>query len=322
MKLPSLAELERPPGSYAIDHESGGVRTRLRLPQRAAPGVAGGDRWMLEPPAHPAEEGWFMTYLDLMTLLLVVMIVMLAFSGASGNHSGVADAARAAAMRTWVQVEPSVIPPPDDIAAYPAAPESDFAPLPAQSAVPDQRAPEAAAGATPTDITRPNIEAPATAADAYPQATEGESLAAALPLNELGKDVEVIVNQRSVSFRINSEILFDTGQESLSGSGLAVLRRAAGLLSDAGYDLTVEGHTDSVPVRGNARYPSNWELSSARAGSVVRYLQANGVAKSHLKAVGFADTRPIADNDSVQGRSRNRRVELVVSRPRAAAPVD
>src|SRR5690606_15723387 len=72
---------------------------------------------------------------------------------------------------------------------------------------------------------------------------------------------------------------------------------------------------DSVPVRSNARYPSNWELSSARAGSVVRYLQANGIAKEHLKAVGYADSRPIAGNGTAEGRARNRRVELLVEKP-------
>ena len=70
----------------------------------------------------------------------------------------------------------------------------------------------------------------------------------------------------------------------------------------------------AVRVRSSSQYPSNWELSSARAGSVVRYLQANGIPKSRLKAVGFADSRPIADNGTPEGRARNRRVELVVSK--------
>lgn len=139
-------------------------------------------------------------------------------------------------------------------------------------------------------------------------------MAASLRLGELGKDVEVIVNKRSVSFRVNSEILFGTGETDLSPEGLAVLKRMAQVLVKAGYDITVEGHTDSVRVRSSAPYPSNWELSSARAGSVVRYLQANGIPKSRLKAVGFADSKPIADNGTPEGRARNRRVELVVSR--------
>ncbi len=168
------------------------------------------------------------------------------------------------------------------------------------------------------ETSAPPVKAPQPAAAPAPDQeapSEGAALAASLPLGELGHDVEVIVNRRSISFRINSEILFGTGQVDLSREGLSVLRRMARVLSDAGYDITVEGHTDSVPVRSNARYPSNWELSSARAGSVVRYLQANGIAKEHLKAVGYADSRPIADNRSPDGRSRNRRVELVVEKP-------
>ncbi|HXE19854.1 OmpA family protein [Castellaniella sp. UC4442_H9] len=158
------------------------------------------------------------------------------------------------------------------------------------------------------------IDTPATPPASGGSPSEGEAMAASLPLAELGKDVEVIVNKRSVSFRVNSEILFDTGQTELSREGLALLKRMARVLVSAGYDITVEGHTDSVPVRSSAPYPSNWELSSARAGSVVRYLQANGIPKSHLRAVGFADSRPIADNGTPEGRARNRRVELVVSK--------
>src|SRR5690625_7301960 len=75
--------------------------------------------------------------------------------------------------------------------------------------------------------------------------------------------------------------------------------------------ITVEGHTDSVPIR-SARFPSNWELSGARAGSVVRYLEANGIHSERLRAVGYADTRPLGSNDTVQGRASNRRVELTI----------
>ncbi|NLC36912.1 MAG: OmpA family protein [Alcaligenaceae bacterium] len=139
-------------------------------------------------------------------------------------------------------------------------------------------------------------------------------MASALSLGDLGNDVEVVIHERSVSFRINSEILFDSSQADLSRSGLSVLRRIIGVLSETGHEVTVEGHTDAVPVRRNARYPSNWELSSARAGSVVRYLQANGIHRSRLKAVGYADTRPIADNNTPVGRAANRRVELMLEK--------
>lgn len=82
----------------------------------------------------------------------------------------------------------------------------------------------------------------------------------------------------------------------------------------SGHRISVAGHTDSVPIR-NVRYPSNWELSGARAGSVVRYLEANGIPSARLTAVGHADTRPLAENTSREGRSINRRVELTLEKP-------
>lgn len=338
------------------------------------------DRWGLgQTTESPQEEGWFLTYLDVMTLLLVAMIVMLAFSGSIGKRAAVlTTAVYAQAAPPAVPLAP--IPAPDEAYAYSAEdaavafsappqaePEHsplfgtfpDFAaePVQAQAPVavaetpvatetepaalaqippPDDIAPYSAQDAalaftSPSPLSRtdktdgsPSV-APAPAAE---EPSEGAALAASLPLGDLGHDVEVIVNQRSISFRVNSEILFGTGQADLSREGLSVLRRMAKVLSDAGYDITVEGHTDAVPVRSNARYPSNWELSSARAGSVVRYLQANGIGKGHLKAVGYADAKPIADNQSADGRARNRRVELVVeksseagaARPAAAKP--
>lgn len=135
-----------------------------------------------------------------------------------------------------------------------------------------------------------------------------------LPLDQLGDDIDVVVNESTVSFRISSEILFSSGQADLSLAGLSVLKRLVPVLNSTSHRIAVEGHTDSVPVR-SGRYPSNWELSGARAGGVVRYLEANGVASGRLRAVGYADTRPLGDNASAEGRASNRRVELIMEAP-------
>jgi chemotaxis protein MotB len=137
------------------------------------------------------------------------------------------------------------------------------------------------------------------------------------PLPELGDDIEIIRNKESISFRINSEILYSSAKADLSLEGLAVLRRLVPVFKDSGYAITVEGHTDAVPVRAG-RYASNWELSGARAGSVVRYLEANGIESSRLRAIGYADTRPLAGNDTDKGRAANRRVELILDQPRGS----
>lgn len=147
-----------------------------------------------------------------------------------------------------------------------------------------------------------------------PQPLPGDaakSLLDGLPIDQLGQDIDVIVNDQSVSFRINSEILFSSGQADLSLEGLSVLRQLIPVMQATPHIVTVEGHTDSIPIR-SARYPSNWELSGSRAGSVVRYLEANGIDSRRLKAVGYADTRPLGDNTSAEGRAANRRVELML----------
>lgn len=139
-----------------------------------------------------------------------------------------------------------------------------------------------------------------------------------LPLDQLGKDIDVIVNEQTVSFRINSEILFSSGQADLSLEGLSVLKQLIKVLQASKHEITVAGHTDSVPIR-SVRFPSNWELSGSRAGSVVRYLEANGIASNRLRAVGYADTKPIAENSSAEGRASNRRVELILETPKPDA---
>lgn len=138
-----------------------------------------------------------------------------------------------------------------------------------------------------------------------------------LPVGQLGKDIEVIVKEGSVSFRISSEILFSSAQADLSLDGLRVLQQLVPVLNSSRHGIVVVGHTDALPIR-SARFPSNWELSGARAGSVVRYLEANGVARQRMRAVGLADTQPLADNSTLEGRAGNRRVELVLETPQAA----
>ncbi len=132
-----------------------------------------------------------------------------------------------------------------------------------------------------------------------------------LQLDGLGDDIDIVVNDKSISFRINSEILFSSGGADLGLEGLGVLRKLVTVLNSTPHQIVIEGHTDSVPIR-SYRYPSNWELSGARAGSVVRYLEANGVSSRRLSAVGYADTRPLGDNGTADGRANNRRVELIL----------
>ncbi len=125
--------------------------------------------------------------------------------------------------------------------------------------------------------------------------------------------VTVDVDERGVVIRFDSRILFASGSAELNADAPLVLNATADVIAEVDNGVDVEGHTDNVPLNAFARFPSNWELSGARASSVVRYLlDAAPLAPSRLAAVGLADTRPRGDNNSEAGRADNRRVEVVL----------
>ena len=130
------------------------------------------------------------------------------------------------------------------------------------------------------------------------------------PLVKEGK-VRVTQNSRGVSVEINASVLFNPGDARLTGESREALTAVASLLKDDPHNVQVEGHTDNVPIR-NAAFPSNWELSAVRAGTVVRLFIEEGIAASRMTAVGHADNQPVASNDDPETRARNRRVAVTI----------
>ena len=130
------------------------------------------------------------------------------------------------------------------------------------------------------------------------------------------KDVAISQLQGKLTVNILDRILFDSGEADLKPDGADVLRKVATILaSHPTLKIHVVGHTDDVPIRPAARkrFPSNWELSTARATSAVRFLtEQAGVDPRRLGAVGYGQFRPIADNATAEGRSRNRRIAITI----------
>lgn len=130
------------------------------------------------------------------------------------------------------------------------------------------------------------------------------------------KDVTISELQGRLTVDILDRVLFDSGETTLKPEGQQVLRRVAEVLAQyPDRQVHVIGHTDNVPIRATpwSRYPSNWELSTARATAAVRFLSEHaGVDPRRLGAVGYGEFRPAADNGTAEGRARNRRIALVV----------
>jgi chemotaxis protein MotB len=129
------------------------------------------------------------------------------------------------------------------------------------------------------------------------------------------KDVNTSVQPRGLVIRVLTDrLLFGSGSATLIAQARPLLSEIAGLVNiDRTHPVAVEGNTDNVPIHGGA-FPSNWELSTARASMVVRFLIGQGVFARRLSASGYADLRPIDGNETAGGRARNRRVEIVLQR--------
>lgn len=132
-------------------------------------------------------------------------------------------------------------------------------------------------------------------------------------LEPLVKDGQVRVTQNSlgITVEINASVLFSPGQAKLAESSSLALQAVAHVIKAHEHEIHVEGHTDNLPIHTES-FPSNWELSTARASSVIRLFVENGVEASRLTAIGYGENRPIETNETPEGRKRNRRVAVMI----------
>ncbi len=138
-----------------------------------------------------------------------------------------------------------------------------------------------------------------------------ENLQRIIAQQNLNGLIDVFITRNAVRMELNESILFEIGDADLKPHGKTLLDELAKLMLSQPGNIHIEGHTDDVPI-ATPRYPSNWELSSGRASSVARYLIDHLIDPDRLRAIGFADTRPRDTNQTSDGRSRNRRVSLVI----------
>ncbi|MEK7845062.1 MAG: flagellar motor protein MotD [Pseudomonadota bacterium] len=132
-------------------------------------------------------------------------------------------------------------------------------------------------------------------------------------LESLVKDGQVKVTQSSsgITVEINASVLFSPGQAKLAENSSLTLQAVAHVIKEQKHEIHVEGHTDNLPIHTES-FPSNWELSTARASSVIRLFVENGVEPHRLTAIGYGENRPIETNETPEGRKRNRRVTIMI----------
>lgn len=226
---------------------------------------------------HENHDRWLISYADFITLLFAFFVVMYAISAVNENKyrvlaSSLGDAFGKAPAGS--EVQPS---------------------LPAASSLP-----------------RESVRASPKVQEEQAHMTKMAStlLDVMAPLVKEGK-VRVTQSRRGVSIEINANVLFEPGRAELQPGSLTVLRAVADRLRNEPFNLEITGHTDLLPI-SNSVFASNWELSAVRATSVVRLLAANGIAPERMLAIGREASKPIAPNNTPEGRARNRRVELMI----------
>jgi chemotaxis protein MotB len=223
-------------------------------------------------------ERWLVSYADFITLLFAFFVVMYALSTVSeGKYRVLSDSLVNAFGRKVVERPPPTSQP------------------------------------LPRDLPLRRIIRPADPQGRQREQMRGIAQDILRVLDSLVRDGQVKVTQsnRGIAVEINASVLFASGQAQLRVDSGRVLQQVARVLAATEQGIQVEGYTDDAPI-STAQFPSNWELSAARASSVVRLFIDNGVAERRLSVIGYGPNRSMTSNETADGRARNRRVTVMI----------
>ena len=266
---------------------------------------------------HVNHEAWAIPYGDLITLLLAFFVVMYAVSSVNeGKYRVLSDSLSAAFRGTPkttapIEIGDKVIKVKRDDTVAGLTP-SQAMKLPGQNER-DQKSLVEQFNKMGRNIATDGGEGPGL----RQLAEQVEQAMASL----ISKDLVTVTRKPLwVEVEIKTDILFPSGSAEMQPQAVAILDGIAGILKPLASPIRVEGHTDNRPIR-TAQFPSNWELSAARASRIVRLFEERGIAPERMSVAGQGEYQPVADNATAEGRNRNRRVTLVILDVPAGAPV-
>ena len=239
-----------------------------------------------EPEEHVNHERWLVSYADFITLLFAFFVVMYSISSINeGKYKVISQAL----IGVFNDADRALKP-------IPIGEERPKTVTPAKPLVNDSD--ETAAGVGGTNDPLKSI---------------ADDISAAFGDLISSNQMTVRGNELWVEIELNSSLLFASADALPSDQAFTIIDKVAAILKPFENPIHVEGFTDNFPI-STAQYPTNWELSSARASSIVRMLAMQGVNPGRLASVGYGEFQPVANNATVEGRAKNRRVVLVVSR--------
>jgi chemotaxis protein MotB len=253
---------------------------------------------------HENLERWLVSYADFVTLLFAFFVVMYAISSVNEGKYRVLSETFTEAFREPGRGKP-VFPapsPPGEPAVIELPAQQQPSPVPEPAKANDDSV-VAGGGAPPAAI-----------------GVDGAATDLGEVANRLGETLKSFVDKDLVEVQhvgdtievdMKSQMLFESGSARLAQQALPALEGLGAVLRSLRNAVRVEGHTDNKPI-ATLQFPSNWELSAARAASVVHFLTRSGIPPTRMAAIGYGEHRPVADNGSEEGRARNRRVTLII----------
>jgi len=290
---------------------------------------------LLAQPSTRNSQNWLLTYLDVFVLIVMLVITLITVSGinterqqAAANKPQAIKPKKAPAATcppvdtsTTINTPSPVVVENDPIKPIILAehkveinPDSSNAKTePTESnSIALTNAPEIkVATETATNSIATSTNSKQAAANLTEETELQQQLTKAIDEFGLNKAVNIKVNQGYAQLEIQDKVLFKSSEADLTASGGALLKRLMPLLKQSVGLILIEGHTDNIPIK-TAQFPSNWELGASRATSVLHFLVLQQLDSSRLRAITYADTMPIADNSTQEGKEKNRRVNILI----------
>jgi len=280
---------------------------------------------LLAQPSARNSQNWLLTYLDVFVLIVMLVITLITVSDINTEQQ---------VLKPKKAPTATCPPPTSAIISCPSTtviknePATDIAPAehkaeisPDTSNVKTESKDIAPAPITPPeikvapDIVSNSIVNSTAIQEPAVQPTEEDKLQQELAktIDEFGlnKSVNIKVNHGYAQLEIQDNVLFKSSEADLTASGGTLLKRLVPLFKQSVGLILIEGHTDNIPIK-TAQFPSNWELGASRATSVLHFLVLQQLDSNRLRAITYADTMPIADNSTEEGRKKNRRVNILI----------
>jgi chemotaxis protein MotB len=245
---------------------------------------------------HENHERWLVSYADFITLLFAFFVVMYSISSVNeGKYRVLSETFEAVFTEAARTIDPIQV-------GELSRGEGEKSPRPGS---PDELSFDIELPETPDNTPPPSAETIKTINDLTDQFQTA--------LSDLIETEDVIIKKGDdwLEVEMKSNVLFQSGDARLERSAVPIIGKVAEILNTSANPVQVEGFTDNQPIQ-TSRFPSNWELSAARAASVVHLLDRYGIKPDRMSAIGYGQYKPIADNNTEMGRQKNRRVVLVV----------